>query len=158
MKDVYFPDLLAISSFYPEWTKFGEGVGNFLAYGDFPLSNGLYFPDGVILNRNLTDAKSFAHQKVTEYVTHSWYKDSISNKKARHPYEGETIPSYTGPKPPYEHLNTDKEYSWIKSPRYEDTPMEVGPLARVLVAYAKGQKRANRCISIALRQQPFVRS
>ena len=150
VKDVYFPDLLAIASFYPEWTKLGEGLGNFLAYGDFPLSNGLYFPDGVILNRNLANVKSFDHQKVTEYVTNSWYKDSISNKKARHPYEGETIPSYNGPKPPYEYLNTEKEYSWIKSPRYDDNPVEVGPLARVLVAYAKGQKRATEIVNSSL--------
>ena len=52
-----------------------------------------------------------------------------------HPLQGETSPNYTGPNPPYEHLNTDSKYSWLKSPRYGDEPMEVGPLARMLVAY-----------------------
>lgn len=32
------------------------------------------------------------------------------------------------------------KYSWIKAPRYDGEAMEVGPLARMLVAYASGQK------------------
>ena len=56
-----------------------------------------------------------------------------------HPYQGETSPNYTGPQPPYEYLDTNGKYSWLKAPRYNEAPMEVGPLARVLVAYAAGQ-------------------
>ena len=59
---------------------------------------------------------------------------------ARHPYDGETNPKYSGPKPPYEFLDVDKKYSWLKSPRYDGKPMEVGPLARMVVGYASGQK------------------
>jgi hydrogenase large subunit len=33
---VYLPDTLAIASFYKDWFARGEGVGNFLTYGDFP--------------------------------------------------------------------------------------------------------------------------
>jgi Ni,Fe-hydrogenase I large subunit len=150
VKNVYFPDLLAIASFYPEWTKLGEGLGNFLGCGDFPLANGLYFPGGVILNRDLAEVKPFAPEKVTEYVTHSWYKDSVSNKKARHPHEGETTPKYAGPRPPYEYLDVEKKYSWIKAPRYEDCSVEVGPLARVLIAYAQGQSRVTEMVDYSL--------
>ena len=45
---------------------------------------------------------------------------------------GETVPNYTGA------ANGDR-YSWLKAPRYKGEPMEVGPLARVLVAYKSGQ-------------------
>ncbi len=38
-------------------------------------------------------------------------------------------------------METDKKYSWLKAPRYAGKPMQVGPLARMLVAYASGQPR-----------------
>ena len=37
---MYFPDLLAVASFYPEWTEIGGGLGNYMAYGDVP-QNGI---------------------------------------------------------------------------------------------------------------------
>jgi Ni,Fe-hydrogenase I large subunit len=49
-----------------------------------------------------------------------------------------TQPTYTGPTPPFETLEGSDKYSWLKAPRYDDQPMEVGPLARMLVAYASG--------------------
>jgi len=67
-----------------------------------------------------------------------------------HPYEGETSHKYTGPKPPYEFLDTDGKYSWVKSPRYMDQPMEVGPLARILVAYAKGVPEVKATVDFVL--------
>jgi Ni,Fe-hydrogenase I large subunit len=51
---------------------------------------------------------------------------------------GQTTPNFTGPQPPYDLLNVDGKYSWLKAPRYQDAAMEVGPLARMLVAYAAG--------------------
>ena len=77
--------------------------------------------------------------QITESVSHAWY-DSSDGDKAQHPYDGETKPKYSGPKPPYEFLDVDKKYSWLKSPRYQGKPMEVGPLARMVVGYASGQK------------------
>jgi hydrogenase large subunit len=58
---------------------------------------------------------------------------------ALHPWEGETALDYTGPQPPYDHLNVDGKYSWLKTPRWKDRPMEVGPLARMVVGYASGR-------------------
>ena len=141
--EVYVPDLLAVASFYKEWAGIGAGIGNYLACGDFPLDSSgdpsrLWQPAGVIRNRDLAKIHPFEHQKVTEYVTHSWYEYSGSDGASKHPWDGETNPRYSGPKPPYEFLDTDGKYSWLKAPRYEDEPMEVGPLARMLVAYASG--------------------
>jgi Ni,Fe-hydrogenase I large subunit len=88
-------------------------------------------------------------QKIAEYVTHSWFEYDDGNA-AKHPWDGETKPRYTGPQPPYEWLETDQKYSWIKAPRYEDAPMEVGPLARMLIAYVKGHERVKFWVDAAL--------
>lgn len=142
VEKVYIPDLLAVASFYKEWAGIGAGVGNYLSYGEFPMqgSGQRWLPAGVIMNRDLTKVLPVDHQKITEYVDHSWYEYSGGAGKALHPWEGESEAKYSGPKPPYEHLDTNAKYSWVKAPRYEDRPMEVGPLARMLVAYASGHK------------------
>jgi Ni,Fe-hydrogenase I large subunit len=67
-----------------------------------------------------------------------------------HPWDGETQPNYTGPQPPYDFLQTDAKYTWLKAPRYEDRAMEVGPLARALVAYASGQPRVVQVVNSVL--------
>ena len=33
---VYVPDTIAVAGFYKDWFYRGEGLGNFLVYGDFP--------------------------------------------------------------------------------------------------------------------------
>ena len=77
--------------------------------------------------------------KITEFVNHSWYEYSDGDANGKHPSQGETNPKYSGPKPPYDFLDVDKKYSWLKTPRYDGKPMEVGPLARMVVGYASGQ-------------------
>jgi [NiFe] hydrogenase large subunit/hydrogenase large subunit len=156
VEKVYIPDILAVAPFYLDWAGYGAGVGNFLSYGQFPndtVSNtdNLYLPRGIILNKNLSKVHPVDHQKVTEYVTHSWYEYSDGNDKAKHPWDGETNYKYTGPKPPYEFLNTDKKYSWLKAPRYDNKAMEVGPLSRMLVAYASGHKRVQEVVNGVLK-------
>jgi [NiFe] hydrogenase large subunit/hydrogenase large subunit len=156
VEKVYIPDLLAVASFYKEWANYGAGVGNYLSYGQFPLDNesntsNTYFPRGIIRNKDLSKVYPVDHTKITEYVTHSWYEYPDGDGKSRHPWDGVTEPKYTGPKPPYEFLNTDGKYSWLKAPRYEDMPMEVGPLARMLVAYASGHKRVKEVIDGVLK-------
>ena len=151
VEQVYIPDLLAVAGFYKEWAGYGEGLGNFLVYGDFPDAAGEFlFPTGVILNRDLSTVHPFDQQKITEYVTHSWFAYGDGDAVPKHPWEGETKPNYTGPKPPYEYLEVEGKYSWLKAPRYDGKAMEVGPLARVLVAYAKGQPRIKALVDHVL--------
>lgn len=157
VEKVYIPDLLAVASFYKEWAAYGAGVGNYLSYGQFPLDNenntaNCYLPRGIIINKNLSKVHPVDHTKIAEYVTHSWYEYSDGDSRSKHPWEGETNYKYTGPKPPYEFLDTDKKYSWLKAPRYEDLPMEVGPLARMLVAYASGHKRVKEVIDSVVKK------
>jgi len=156
---VYLPDVLAIAPFYLEWADLGEGLGNFMSYGDIPLvddfdansPDDLFFPRGVILNRDLSKVHPLDPEKIHEYVTHSWYTYE-DESKGLHPSVGETNPNYTGPKPPYEFLDTDKKYTWLKAPRYDDNSMEVGPLARMLIGYASGQKRVVELIDTVLKK------
>ena len=141
---VYIPDLLAVAGFYKDWAGYGAGVGNYLVYGEYPLTDGpnapRYLPSGVIKGKNLAKVEPFDPGQITEHVKHSWYTYAKGDNAALHPSQGETNPSYTGPTPPYERLDTSQKYSWLKSPRYDGLPMEVGPLARMLVAYASGHE------------------
>ena len=155
---VYVPDTLAIAGFYKEWFGQGEGVGNFLTYGDFPATSmddpsSYLVPPGVILNRDLSTVHELdmnADDQIQEFVSHSWYNYSGGKEAGLHPYDGETELNYTGPKPPYEQLDTGAEYSWLKSPRWRGQPMEVGPLARVLMLYAKGHEQTKDLVTMAL--------
>jgi [NiFe] hydrogenase large subunit len=135
IKNVYVPDLLAVASFYKDWGAIG-GTRNFLAWGEFPETDNepdsLFMPRGVIMNRKLDGVALASQDKVTEDVTRAWYIDG----DAKHPYKGETKPLPEDPK----YTPDDGKYSWFKAPRYEGQPCEVGPLTRVLVAYAKGHK------------------
>ncbi len=156
VEQVYIPDLLAVASFYKDWAGYGAGVGNYLVYGEYPETDGdgapLYLPSGVIRNRDLSQVEPLDPAKITEYVTHSWFEYDGGDDQGLPPAQGETQPNYTGPEPPYERLNTDGKYSWLKSPRYDNLPMEVGPLARMLVAYAAGHPRVQEVVGYALGQ------
>jgi hydrogenase large subunit len=153
---VYVPDVLAVAGFYPDWFTRGEGVGNFMAYGDYPGGSmrdpsTFFIPAGVVRKRDLSKVDPFTPGKVTEYVARSWY-EYPDNRPAKHPFEGETRASYTGPEPPYEYLQVDQKYSWLKAPRYDNEVMETGPLARFLVAYAAGRQPAKGLIDSTLAQ------
>lgn len=155
VEQVYIPDVLAVAGLYRDWFGRGEGLGNFMSYGDYPMASlkdtsRFFQPRGIIRGRDLSRVYPVDPGKVTEYVTYSWYEYSGGDDKPRHPFDGETKPKYTGPKPPYEHLSVDQKYSWLKAPRYEDQPMEVGPLARMLVAYASGHAEVKTLVNTTL--------
>lgn len=153
VEKVYIPDLLAIASFYKDWAAVGGGVGNYLSYGEFPdPANGKqFFPPGIILGKDLSKVHPVDQKKIAEYVDHSWFEYAGGQGKGAHPYEGETEAKYSGPKPPYKNLDTDRKYSWVKSPRYEEKPMEVGPLAKLLVAFASGHQETKDAVTLVLK-------
>jgi ferredoxin hydrogenase large subunit/hydrogenase large subunit len=124
----YLPDVIAVAGAFPEYFALGQGCGNFLAYGVFPESAGAdakFLPPGVLMAGNLQKLNPDA---ITEDVGQSLF----SSGSGRKPFDGETVaaPDKAG------------AYSWLKAPRYQDQAMEVGPLARVLVAYADGRNTA----------------
>ncbi|WP_351011156.1 nickel-dependent hydrogenase large subunit [Shewanella sp. S1-58-MNA-CIBAN-0166] len=121
----------------------GVNVNSFLCGEDFITTDGEYlFNQGVILHGDLANVLDIDPSLIKEDVTHAWYKAD----GPQHPYQGTTIPDYTGfierdtvyGKLPT--INGDGKYSWVKSPRYQDEPIEVGPLACLLVNYARGNQ------------------
>jgi hydrogenase large subunit len=158
--EVYLPDTLAIASFYKDWFKRGEGVGNFMCYGDMPSPGAdgklnWFFPAGAILNRDLSKIEPIDlndPSQIQEFAARSWYAYAGGKNAGLHPYEGETSLDYTGPEPPYEQLNVEESYSWLKAPRWRGKVMEVGPLARVLMLYATGHEATKTLAGAALKQ------
>ena len=158
IEQVYIPDLLAIASFYKDWGAIGKGIGNYMSYGDFPTNgyndpSSFKFQSGVILNRDLTKVHDVDHRNgdIEEFVNNSWYDNYAEGADTgRHPWEGETNIKYSGPKPPYKHLDVEQKYSFIKTPRWQGKPMEVGPLARLLVGYGRGNKEIQDAVNGAL--------
>jgi len=155
---VYIPDLLAIASYYKDWGSRGEGLGNFMTFGDFPEKgmddpSSFLIPAGAILNRDLStihEVDMNNTDEIQEYVAHSWYDYDGGKNNGLHPYDGETNLNYSGPQPPYEQLNVEQSYSWMKSPRWKGHAMEVGPLARVLMMYASGNAQAQELVNMTL--------
>jgi hydrogenase large subunit len=121
IRDVYMPDVKTLASAYPDYYGIGTGPGNLLAYGVFDLNS---TGTDKLLKRGRfvgTTEPSVDLNAITEQVTHSWYADSTNNLK---PSSGSTIPDY--PK-------NSSAYSWLKAPRYNGQPYEVGPLARMRI-------------------------
>jgi hydrogenase large subunit len=149
VQQVYVPDCCAIAGFYPEWFTYGAGVTNYLAVPDLPLdaeSTQFDLPGGTIMGGDLSTVKAISSARdpywrggVVEDVTHGWYRGA----GAQRPWEGETIPNYTD-------FQDDGKYSWVKAPRFEGQPMQVGPLAQVLVGYAQGHDLTRKWADAAL--------
>jgi hydrogenase large subunit len=159
VEQVYIPDVLAIAGFYKDWGAIG-GFHNFMSFGEFPMkgynntdNSTFKFPSGVILNKDLTKVHDLDLRNlktVEEYVNNSWYDYSGDGNAGKHPWSGETNIHYTGPKPPYTHLDVDKKYSYIKTPRWKGQAMEVGPLARTLIGYASGKPEYKEIVDATL--------
>jgi len=160
VEQVYLPDLMAIAGFYKDWAGVGGGLTNYLAYGDLPTRGygdpeHFKFARGAILDRNLNEVHPVNGrdaQEIKEYIAHSWYRYAAGDTAGLHPFDGETEFNFTGPNPPYEQLNVDGKYSWLKTPRWKEHPMEVGPLARLLVSYASGRTDVKEVVNEALQR------
>jgi len=139
IEQVYFVDVCAIGAMYADWLKYGSGVTNYLAVPDLPTdASGRNFdlPGGTIFNADLATVKPISsfddpyfQKNVSESIAHAWYDGDWQ----RHPYEEETVPKYT-------QFEEEGRYSWIKAPRFDGHPMQVGPLAQVLVGLAQGHE------------------
>jgi len=150
---VYIPDLIAIASFYKDWTH-GGGLASrsLLSYGDIPdranddSADNQLLPRGAIINGNLAEIHEVDlrdPEQVQEYVAHSWFSYP-DESKGLHPWDGITEPDFTlgpmtkGTRTHIQVIDEGAKYSWIKAPRWRGHAMEVGPLARYVIGYAKG--------------------
>jgi len=154
IKQAYLPDVYMAGTMYADEALEGIGGGlkNYMSYGDYRLDDtgfynaALLFPSGIVYNGDLGSYEELNQENITEDVTHSWYE----GYKPLHPYDGQTIPNYTGfgrKENGIAYLDTEKKYSWIKAPIYKDTRIEVGPLARMVVGVAKGDERITKYVT-----------
>lgn len=149
VQQVYVPDVCAIGAMYADWLGYGQGVLNYLAVPDLPVdgkATSFALPGGTIMNGDLATVQpitSFGDDrfrtKVSESIARAWYDGDWD----RHPWDEETVPK------PGEHDPAGR-YSWVKAPRFDGAPMQVGPLAQVLVGYASGHEPSQRWTNAAL--------
>jgi hydrogenase large subunit len=149
IQQVYLPDVCAVGAMYADWLPYGAGVKNYLAAPDLPLDNtytSFDLPGGTIFDGDLGTVKPiktfddpYFVEGVTENTSHAWYQGDAT----LHPWKGETVPSYSD-------FDKDGKYSWVKAPRFLGRPMQVGPLAQVLVGYAQGHELTKKWADQAL--------
>ncbi|MBT8342226.1 MAG: nickel-dependent hydrogenase large subunit [Desulfatitalea sp.] len=137
IKDVYLPDLLLAAAAFPEYWKIGSTYPNYLSYGVFRMANKTgagvekFFHGGTVIDGR---HEPLDIEKITEHVSHSRY----ASPSGLHPREGRTK------------ADAAKGYSWLKAPRYAGYPMEVGPLARVMVNYLGGNQAVRKAVDNVL--------
>ena len=161
----YYPDVVMAGGMYAGEPSVNAGLGtaNLFTHQEFQLNSNEYmFKSGIMMAEDvmaLVTGKPFKieeldESKITEEATHSWYK----NDAPLHPYKGETDPNYTGMKKAQtvndkgEEVETNVvqesgKYSWIKTPRYDGKPLQVGPLANIVINYAKKNKRVVKVVN-----------
>ncbi|MCQ1529603.1 nickel-dependent hydrogenase large subunit [Lutispora saccharofermentans] len=131
-------DANIIGEYYPEYYFMGEGYGNLLSYGVFDYQDKeiryispRVFYDGIYEKADLS--------KVTESIYSSWYKAPVNERQP----PGQPVE---------EDFHKDDAYTWVKCPRYEGLPMEVGPLARMFLSgdYRRGISAMDRTMARVL--------
>ncbi|WP_432357553.1 nickel-dependent hydrogenase large subunit [Sporosarcina sp. UB5] len=133
------PDAYDIAQFYPEYFYLGGGYGNLLTYGafnDYKELGTLYVNPLVSTNETV---EPFDETKIVEKIDYAYFT-SITN--SGQPSEEVTEPN----------MDKEKAYSWVKAPRYNGLPFEVGPLARLQLSglYTNGISAMDRTIARAL--------
>jgi Ni,Fe-hydrogenase I large subunit len=154
VNQVFLPDVLELAGAYPEWTALGSGVGRFMSFGEYPENDAaepsLYLPAGRVAMPHVAVVETVNRDVIVESVAHAWYTDSSGQFTLRHPADGETNPEYAGPAFPIATLEGSDRYTWLKAARYDGLPVEVGPLARLLVAWGQGHEDTTTALGTAM--------
>jgi hydrogenase large subunit len=150
VQQAYFVDACLLAASYPEWLHYGRGVANYLAVPDLPTdakATQFDLPGGVFINGDLSSVRPIQNWRdeafraaVAEDVTHAWYQ----GEGAQTPWRGKTEPDYTD-------FHDNGKYTWVKAPRYNGNPIQVGPLANVLVGYASGHPLTHKWTDAAFK-------
>ncbi|MFV8381132.1 nickel-dependent hydrogenase large subunit [Corynebacterium hindlerae] len=163
VNECYVPDALAIMSVYKDYFDIGKSSDSMMAVGmqgtvyAGAVKNGrpASTPNkdvkpGIFLDGDFRTVHPFDESKIEEFVSSAWYSYEEGDDAGLHPSVGETTVNYTGPKPPYEWLADDPKYTWSKAPRYDGRPMQMGPVARVLLAYAQNEPKTKQLLDDAM--------
>ena len=161
VQSCYVPDAMAIVGVYKDYFDIGASSPNYMAVG---MSGATYGGDpnvaprypsptmdvkpGVLLNDDFSTVHPFDPSLIEESIASAWFSYADGGTSLA-PAVGETTVAYTGPTPPYEWLGDSDKYTWCKAPRYDGHPVQVGPVARVLLAYAQGHARTKEIVDQA---------
>lgn len=121
------PDVYDIAYYYSEYYKIGGGYGNLLSYGLFNIYNELctLYMEPLVLTKNGIEV--FDENKIQEKIDYAYYK------LPENTYQPDKIV-------PQPDMDKENAYSWVKAPRYNNQPFEVGPLARLILSDAYPNK------------------
>ena len=149
VNEVYVNDVVAVGALYKEWLPYGAGVTNYLAAPDMFLNTkGTEYdmPGGTVMGGDLSTIKpissisdEYFKTNVEESIARAWYDGDWS----KHPWEEDTEPKYTD-------FQDEGRYTWLKAPRFQGKPMQVGPLAHLVVGYAQGHEFTVNSVNAAL--------
>lgn len=128
VRDTYLPDLLLLARSYPDWAGRG-GSGAFLAWDEFfQEGRPAFFPGGEFALAPEPRAWTASSQWVREVDDHIWADGDADRYRLR----------FAPEEPRFRWSN--ERFRWFGAPRHDGQPCEVGPLARVLGAYAQGNE------------------
>lgn len=142
--EVMIPDLLMIAPPHLYLAQEGQGVGNYLSWGLFDVESQVpedrILPRGYIAGRDLTRINEADLDAVKIFTERSWYDDEAGEGK--HPLDSGQQPRFTEIQAMDSPDMPEGKYDWTTAARYGDDnlPMEVGPLAEILVAYGAGKQ------------------
>jgi hydrogenase large subunit len=138
IKNRMIEDVSIIGKYYKDYFKIGESHGNFMSYGLFESYEDVkYVPRRIILKDG--QELDIDPNKITQNIYNAWY----SSNNEEFGVANESWEANPG-KP--------TGYSFIKAPRYDGMPMEVGPLARMYISglYRDGSSTMNRLMARVL--------
>lgn len=131
-------DVIVIGKYYNDYFKIGQSHGNFMSFGLFEsYEEAKYIPRKIILKDG--QELDIDPNKITQNIYNAWYSsNNVEFGIANESWEA----------------NPEKPtgYSFIKAPRYDGMPMEVGPLARMYISglYREGSSTMNRLMARVL--------
>jgi Ni,Fe-hydrogenase I large subunit len=104
----------------------------------------------MITNRQVTNVEQPDINQVKIFSKYSWYDDN--ENAGSHPLDSSQVPKFTEMQAMDAPGNPEGKYDWTRAARYGDQnlPMEVGPLAEMLVAYGAGNQEAVKLVNDTL--------
>ncbi|MDF2884684.1 MAG: Ni/Fe hydrogenase [Clostridiaceae bacterium] len=138
VKNTMIEDVGIISKYYSDYLKKGASYPYFMTYGVFDKYDDpdiTYVKSGVMKDNIKYNLEP---DKITEQIHCSWYRKDEGLEEVD--------------------LSKPDAYTFIKAPRYLGLPMEVGPLARLIVSgeYTNGHSSMDRNIARVLETEKII--
>lgn len=138
-------DIKILAEYYPDYFEKGSSYNNFMSYGLFNYYNDkdlFYVNPGVLLQDKKLPLNS---SLITENIKYSWFVDNDNPSALEKSKNSITYKPGTEKNEAID-IKKPEAYTFIKAPRYDGVPMEVGPLARLMLTgeYTRGNSCMDR--------------